>query len=88
MVRDSADRIGCAISQFVYEGQYDATYLVCNYAMTNNFFFNVYEPGMAASKCTTGPNPKYPALCSESEEFEHTTPVLTYDEYMKILQNQ
>lgn len=74
MVRESADRVGCAISQFRADG-HDNTYIVCDYAMTNNFFTSIYEPGQAASKCKTGPNPKYPALCSESEEYEHTTPV-------------
>lgn len=76
MVRDSSDRIGCAMSQFVYQGIYKANYLICNYAMAFNFFFPIYDHGAIASKCQTGLNPQYPALCSENEVYDHSTPTI------------
>lgn len=48
--------------------------------MTNNFFWNIYVAGPPASNCTTGPNPNYQALCSESEEYDHSTPTIQLDE--------
>lgn len=76
VVRDNADRIGCYISQFNWPGKGYTNYLVCDYSNTNNICLAVYETGAPGSKCKTGTNPKYPALCSESEEYDHKTPVL------------
>lgn len=71
IVRDASDRIGCAMSQYVKPGEWLTNYLVCDYAYTNLVGSAVYEVGPAASKCTTGPNPNFPALCSESEKYEY-----------------
>lgn len=44
--------------------------MACNYAVINILTTPVYEEGDAASGCTTGPNPNYPGLCSESEVYD------------------
>lgn len=52
------------------DGEKFTTYYVCDYAVTNIFEYPVYDEGATASKCKTGTNPKYPALCSESEKYD------------------
>lgn len=66
MASDRANQIGCAIAQFT-DGQGKKTYIACNYSFTVIPKFAVYETGSAASKCQSGTNPKYPALCSVHE---------------------
>ncbi|CAG9810783.1 unnamed protein product [Chironomus riparius] len=69
VVSDRANRVGCALSQ--YEGPYGkTTYIACNYSFTIITGQAVYETGEPASKCQTGANAKYPALCSSQEEVD------------------
>lgn len=56
--------VGCAGSKF---GQ--TAILVCNYGFGNMAKSYVYESGPTASKCKTGTNPDYPALCSVDEDY-------------------
>lgn len=69
VARDVSFKVGCSISQYIKEGGWYTTYYVCNYAVTNIVGGQIYEEGPMASKCKTGTNPKYPALCSESEDY-------------------
>lgn len=52
------------------DGDHYQTYYVCDYAVTNIYERSIYDQGPTASKCKTGTNPKYPALCSESEKYD------------------
>lgn len=60
--------VGCAGSKYTDAGGQQAI-LVCNYGYGNMPGQYIYEAGPSASKCKTGPNPKYSSLCSESEDF-------------------
>lgn len=57
------------MSQYIKPGEWYTNYLVCDYAYSN--LGPVYDIGATASKCTTGTNPDYPALCSENEKYEY-----------------
>lgn len=70
IARDVSFKVGCSVSQYLKEGGWYTTYYVCDYAVTNISGGPVYDEGATASKCKTGTNPKYPALCSESEKYE------------------
>lgn len=72
IVRDASDRIGCAISQYIKPGGWYTNYYVCNYAFTNIHNKPIYDAGPIATKCKTGTNPNYPALCSKNEKFEYS----------------
>lgn len=71
IVRDLATHVGCAISRYT-EGEWRSSLLTCNYAMTNILGRPIYEFGEAASGCTSGKNPYYPALCSYDEPIKAT----------------
>ena len=43
--------------------------MACNYAYTNMIDMPVYRDGEPASKCKTGKNKKYKALCSLREKY-------------------
>ncbi|XP_055584701.1 antigen 5 like allergen Cul n 1-like [Uranotaenia lowii] len=66
MVKDTADRVGCAMSTWK-DGIWTRYYLVCNYAITNIYGKATYASGKTASGCTQGRNPSYPGLCSINE---------------------
>jgi hypothetical protein len=66
IIRDSTMRIGCAVGIIPYQGN-QMTYTVCNYSY-GNLDGKAYKSGPPASECKTGPNPKYPALCSPAED--------------------
>lgn len=76
VVRDASISTGCSISMFVTDGDQYNTYYVCNYAVANNFDYPIYDEGATASKCKSGTNPKYPALCSENEKYDDLNPPL------------
>lgn len=67
MAQDEVNEIGCAISHYPEGPNKKTSYLVCNYSVTNRRDTPVYQTGSPASKCKTGNNPNYSALCSESE---------------------
>ncbi|KNC32017.1 hypothetical protein FF38_10695 [Lucilia cuprina] len=71
MVADRNIRLGCAASTYAVQGQsYKAYLLACNYATTNVLGFPLYVSSKKPAECcTTGHNPKYPNLCSISEEY-------------------
>lgn len=71
LVHDKADRVGCALSQYIKPGGWYTTYYVCNYAETNVIGAEIYEDGPTASACKTGTNPNYPGLCSENEKYDY-----------------
>lgn len=61
--------IGCAASNYVNKDGFDTYLVACNYATTNFEGEPVYKAcDEAASDCTTGTNPDYPALCSADED--------------------
>lgn len=60
--------VGCAGSKYTDSAGQEAV-LVCNYGFGNMDHVYVYEAGPSASKCKTGPNPDYPALCSVNENY-------------------
>ncbi|KAL7042667.1 hypothetical protein ACKWTF_001240 [Chironomus riparius] len=68
VVRDKANRVGCAGGKFKYQGN-DIVYVVCNYSF-GNYPSKAYISGPPASKCKTGNNPNYPALCSSAEQID------------------
>ena len=72
VVTDRAIKVGCASSRFTIKGEgmsegFRFTLFACNYAFTNLIGSKVYVSGNAASGCTSGVNPSYPALCSVNE---------------------
>lgn len=68
MVQDRATHIGCAVASFMDYVIYKNTILLaCSYAFTNILGSPVYEKGQKASKCLSGANLKYNALCSVNE---------------------
>lgn len=66
MATAQANEVGCAISQFT-SSKGKESYIACNYSFGIPLGFKLYESGRPASKCTTGSNPNYPALCSVDE---------------------
>lgn len=73
IARDQSYKVGCSISQYVEQRggtTWYTVYYVCNYAVTNISNYPIYEKGAPASKCKTGPNAKYPGLCSVNEKYE------------------
>lgn len=68
---DRNTHMGCSMIRYTHP---DYTYLYiynlsCDYASIYALEVPVYQAGEPASGCETGPNPKYPALCSTREEF-------------------
>lgn len=68
VVWEDAAVVGCAGVKYNDAGGPKSN-LICNYGFGNMAQVYVYQSGPAASKCETGPNPKYPGLCSESENY-------------------
>ncbi|XP_055606865.1 antigen 5 like allergen Cul n 1-like [Uranotaenia lowii] len=66
VVKDRADRVGCAISTWTV-APWNNLLLACNYALTNILGAPTYVKGTTASGCTTGKNAQFPGLCSPSE---------------------
>ena len=69
IVTDRAIAVGCAIATYT-DKQWKTSLMACNYAFTNTVGTRVYVSGKAASKCTSGVNPSYPALCSINEQIK------------------
>lgn len=67
-VGQDATVVGCAGSKYT-DGEGQQAILVCNYGFGNMQNTYIYAAGPAASKCKTGPNPDYPALCSVDEDY-------------------
>lgn len=67
VVQDKATHVGCAAAYYKDTNGFYATLLACNYAITNMLGSPVYIKGAKASKCTTGANPTFDALCSIKE---------------------
>ncbi|XP_036330935.1 antigen 5 like allergen Cul n 1-like [Rhagoletis pomonella] len=71
MMIDRNTHVGCAMSRYTHPA-YPFLYIyntACNYASKYALETPVYRVGASASECTTGPNPKYPGLCSAKEKF-------------------
>lgn len=68
-VNQKQTRLGCALVRY-FDGKFNTIYFVCNYSFTNVNGYPVYVSGPACSKCTTGCNPLYPALCNPNEPIE------------------
>lgn len=66
MVADRSTHVGCAMATYTENG-WKTTLVACNYAFTNMGGAKVYQTGGVASKCTTGVNPSFRALCSVKE---------------------
>lgn len=68
LIWESANRVGCALSQSKYLGWY-TTWLACDYSYGNMIGSPVYEVGPAATKCSSAPDPKWKGLCSTNETY-------------------
>ncbi len=68
IVTEAAFQVGCSIAQYT-EGQWRRSLLCCNYARTNLIGTPVYSSGVKASRCATGSNPLFSALCDVTEIF-------------------
>lgn len=66
VVADKATEVGCAVARYT-DTKWKTSLFLCNYSFTNLNGWPVYENGTAASGCTTGVNPDFPALCSVDE---------------------
>ncbi|KAG5683321.1 hypothetical protein PVAND_012607 [Polypedilum vanderplanki] len=67
------DNLGCAAVKYKYVKngvEFKAVQLTCNYSRSSLLTQKIYKSGKPGSECKTGTNPQYPALCSESEEYD------------------
>lgn len=69
VIRDRADRVGCSAGHFHDLGA-KLTVVTCNYSFGNLRDTPSYVTGAPASKCKSGNNPDYPALCSSAEQID------------------
>ncbi|XP_037825585.1 antigen 5 like allergen Cul n 1-like [Lucilia sericata] len=72
MIVDRIARVGCAIMRFT-RPDYPHLYVynvVCNYSSVYALGAPLYKTGYPGSGCKTGRNPRFPALCSEREDFD------------------
>ncbi|XP_065366135.1 antigen 5 like allergen Cul n 1-like [Calliphora vicina] len=70
MMADHNIRVGCASAIFSPVDQPKKYLVACNYATTDMIKYPIYSScKQAGTSCTTGTNPKYPNLCSASEEY-------------------
>lgn len=70
MIQANGTSLGCA-ALLELNGDFSLTiHLVCHYARGFIPYMAVYPNGDPASACLTGPDEKYPALCSENEKFD------------------
>lgn len=73
LIHQEAYSVGCALvkTKMIQSGTtFFYYYFVCNYAVTNMIDYPVCTfGGKAASGCDSGPNKKYPNLCSEDESY-------------------
>lgn len=74
MVAELNVRVGCAAVKSS-EDDWETLTTACNYATTNVVGRPIYRSGPAASKCTSGKNPKYSSLCSVNESYDPNTPL-------------
>lgn len=72
MIVDRITHVGCAIMRFT-RPDYPHVYVynvVCNYSSVYALGAPLYKTGYPAFACKTGRNPRFPALCSEREQFD------------------
>lgn len=70
MVQDKSIQVGCAISRYnISDGRryWKNALLCCNYSSPNWSRKKVYKTGNPTSRCPSGSNPRYPALCNEKD---------------------
>jgi hypothetical protein len=67
IVNDLSNEVGCAIVQYTESDGWKSSLFVCDYARTNIKNLPIYVRGGAASKCSSGTNPDFKALCSINE---------------------
>lgn len=68
VINDLANEIGCAA--VIFKTSLKQSVMVCNYSRSNVYGHRTYASGKPASKCETGINKMYPALCSEKEKID------------------
>ncbi|XP_030379855.1 venom allergen 3 homolog [Scaptodrosophila lebanonensis] len=63
--------VGCALAKY-RKGSWTTFLMTCNYAVTNMVDYPVYSDcKKPATKCKTGTNPNYSALCSVREKVDY-----------------
>jgi hypothetical protein len=70
MVQDKSIQVGCAISRYNTNSggwNWKNVLLCCNYSSPNWGGGKVYISGSPASRCPSGTNPRFPALCNERD---------------------
>lgn len=67
IVKDSADRVGCALTKYD-DGQLKHMLVVCNYSVGDILDEPVYTTGKPCSKCLSGCSKKYSGLCNSNEK--------------------
>ncbi|XP_013107180.2 antigen 5 like allergen Cul n 1 [Stomoxys calcitrans] len=70
MVQEMGNQMGCAILQQTVIEDIVQQILTCNYSYINIEGLPVYIPGEPGSKCTTGTDPTFKALCSANEFYD------------------
>jgi Cysteine-rich secretory protein family len=70
VVNGLSEYVGCGAVKYTKSDGFKTIRLTCDYSRTNLGWQYIYEAGPAGSGCTTGTNPKYPALCSEKEPID------------------
>lgn len=66
MIWGNATAVGCGATQN-YDGTVYWFLLTCDFSTANKIGATVHFSGAPGSKCATGTNPMYPALCSTNE---------------------
>ncbi|KAM7348174.1 venom allergen-1-like [Cochliomyia hominivorax] len=69
VVNEKNIAVGCAILRQT-KGRKTTQLMTCNYAYTNVIGKPVYRSGRTASKCRTGRNRRFKALCSPREKYQ------------------
>lgn len=69
MINDRTSDIGCALVKFSKDDLYHV-YFTCNYGSNTQLETRVYETGSSCSKCVTGCNRIWSALCSPVERVD------------------
>ena len=67
IVNDLSNEVGCAVVQYTEIDGWKSSLFVCDYARTNIMNLPIYVSGDTASKCISGTNPDFEALCSINE---------------------
>ena len=69
MINDHTSDIGCGYVKFTRDDLFNV-FFICNYGSNVRLDHHVYETGPPCSKCATGCNKIWPALCSANENVD------------------